>query len=298
MADVTRPGAGAPAGPAPPCPDGRFYTVRAGDTMFEIARRFNIQLGTLIAANPQVPDPNMIFPGQVLCIPGAEPQPVECPNGFIHIVRPGESLFSIATRYGTTLEAIRAANPQIVNPDLIFPGQPVCVPVPRPPVTCPQGTLYTVRAGDTMFDIATRFGVTLQALIAANPQVADPSRIFPGQVLCIPTMEAVAPPPPVVISPVVSPIVSPPAPVAPAPMPAPMPSPAPPPCPPCPMPLPCPMPEPCPPCPMPQPCPMRMVCPVAPIPVEPARKKKHHKKRDRCEKHRRHDDDRHRDPCR
>ncbi len=56
-----------------------------------------------------------------------------------------------------------------------------------PPPSCPGGFLYTVQRGDTLFLLAQRFGVSLSALIQANPQLADPNLIFPGQVLCIPT---------------------------------------------------------------------------------------------------------------
>ncbi len=56
-----------------------------------------------------------------------------------------------------------------------------------PPPPCPNGFIYTVQPGDTMFSIAQRFGVSLQALINANPQVTDPNVIFPGQQLCVPT---------------------------------------------------------------------------------------------------------------
>ncbi|MDF9409527.1 LysM peptidoglycan-binding domain-containing protein [Pelotomaculum isophthalicicum JI] len=45
---------------------------------------------------------------------------------------------------------------------------------------------YTVQAGETLFLIAQKYGVTLDALIAANPQLADPGLIFPGQVINIP----------------------------------------------------------------------------------------------------------------
>ena len=198
---------GAAMSPAvPPCPNGQLYTVMPGDSMFMIARQAGIPLSSLIAANPQIPDPNTIFPGQQLCVPGAVIPPVGCPGGFTYTVQSGDSLFAIAVRFGVTLDAIEAANPQITNPDLIFPGQTVCVPGQMPPVTCPNGTLYTIRAGDTMFDIATRFGVTLQALLAANPQVTDPNRIYAGQSLCIPNLPVVpTPPAPVVISPIVSP---------------------------------------------------------------------------------------------
>ncbi len=57
---------------------------------------------------------------------------------------------------------------------------------PAPPVSC-NGFYYTVQPGDTLFLIAQRFGVSLAALIAANPQIPNPNLIFPGQVICVPT---------------------------------------------------------------------------------------------------------------
>ncbi len=56
--------------PPPPtvCP-GFIYTVQQGDTLFLIARQFNISLAQLIAANPQIKNPDLIFPGQRICVP-------------------------------------------------------------------------------------------------------------------------------------------------------------------------------------------------------------------------------------
>lgn len=65
-----------------------------------------------------------------------------------------------------------------------------------------DGVLYTIQPGDTFFLIARRFGVTLQELIAANPQIPDPARIFPGQVICVPINEVVALPCCAVLNPV------------------------------------------------------------------------------------------------
>ena len=171
----------------PQCPQGFLYTVQPGDTMFLIAQRFGVSLNALIAANPQVPDPNVIFPGQVLCVPTGLPTPTPpCQLGFLYTVQPGDTMFLIAQRFGVSLNSLIAANPQVPNPNLIFPGQVLCVPT-----GCPTGTLYTVQPGDTMFLIAQRFGVSLNALIAANPQVPNPNLIFPGQVLCVPVSPAV-----------------------------------------------------------------------------------------------------------
>ncbi|KLU40724.1 MAG: hypothetical protein AA931_04055 [Peptococcaceae bacterium 1109] len=172
------------------CPPGTFrYTVQPGDSMFLIARRFGVSLDALIAANPQIQNPNLIFPGQIVCVPTSPaPPPPVCPPGtFRYTVQPGDSMFLIAQRFGVSLNALIAANPQIQNPNLIFPGQVICVPSAQSTI-CPPGTFrYTVQPGDSMFLIAQRFGVSLNALIAANPQITNPSRIFPGQIVCVPT---------------------------------------------------------------------------------------------------------------
>ena len=170
------------------CPPNTFaYTVQPGDTMFLIAQRFGVSLDALIAANPQIPNPNLILPGQTVCVPTAAP-PGECPpNTIVYVVQPGDTMFFIAQRFGVSLNALIAANPQIPNPNQIRPGQRICVPrAPAPPGCPPGSTRYTVQPGDSMFTIARRFGVSLDALIRANPQISNPSLIFPGQQLCIP----------------------------------------------------------------------------------------------------------------
>ena len=58
--------------------------------------------------------------------------------------------------------------------------------VPRPPLNC-DGQFYTVKASNTLFGIAHSFGVTVRQIVAANPQIENPNRIFVGQEICIPT---------------------------------------------------------------------------------------------------------------
>ena len=123
------------------CPPGfgGRYTVQPGDTMFLIAQRFGVSLDALVAANPHIPNPAVLFPGDVLCVPGVAPPPPPpppptCPPGsFAYTVQPGDTLFAIARRFNTTVDAILAINPQITNPNLIFPGQVICVPTVPPP---------------------------------------------------------------------------------------------------------------------------------------------------------------------
>ncbi|HHY91760.1 MAG TPA: LysM peptidoglycan-binding domain-containing protein, partial [Firmicutes bacterium] len=61
---------------------------------------------------------------------GAPPPPpaAECPSMRFHVVQPGESLWSIAQRYGVTLEALLAANPTLKQPEMVYPGQKICIP--------------------------------------------------------------------------------------------------------------------------------------------------------------------------
>ena len=119
------------------CPEGfkRRYTVERGDTMFLIARRFDIELSRLIQANPHIEDPARLNVGDVLCVPG-DPD-FQCPPGTdTYTVQSGDTMIDIARRFGVTLEALIGNNPQIENPNLIFPGDVICIPIGRPLLPC------------------------------------------------------------------------------------------------------------------------------------------------------------------
>jgi len=120
------------------------------------------------------------------------PEPPACPEGTIYIVRPGDTMFRIANQYNISLQQLLRANPQVVNPNVIFVGQRLCVPTqitPTPPTPgpfCPDGTVYIVQRGDSLFSIARKFGITLQRLIQANPQIPNPNIVEVGMRVCIP----------------------------------------------------------------------------------------------------------------
>ncbi|RPJ55677.1 MAG: LysM peptidoglycan-binding domain-containing protein, partial [Dehalococcoidia bacterium] len=95
---------------------GSTYVVQAGDTLFSLSARFGATVEDFMAANNLASD--MIYEGQVLNIPtagGYAPYPVYDPlqpdsNGGYHLVAAGETLFSLAQRYGASVEAIAATN--------------------------------------------------------------------------------------------------------------------------------------------------------------------------------------------
>lgn len=107
-------------GPAPiPAPAGGSYTVVSGDTLSGIAAKFGTSYQTLQAINA-IADPNKIFPGQVLKVPGGPaPTPPSVKN---YTVKSGDSLSAIASQYGTSWQRLAQIN-GLANPSLIYPGK-------------------------------------------------------------------------------------------------------------------------------------------------------------------------------
>jgi LysM repeat protein len=135
-----------PAEPIPITGPGQ-YIVQPGDTMWEIAIRHGVSLRTLIAANPHIVNPRVIFSGQVVNIPDPDEEiPITGPEEEIYIVQPGDTMFRIAVQHGTTVADLAQRNPHIVNPNLIFPGQRIVVPeveeAPPPEVTPPDEVIF------------------------------------------------------------------------------------------------------------------------------------------------------------
>ncbi|GIK36275.1 MAG: hypothetical protein BroJett011_01080 [Chloroflexota bacterium] len=139
-----------------------------------------------IAANPPFSDTNPV-------IPAASP-------GGTYTVQAGDTLFSISQRYGTSIEAIAAANG--LTSDLVQIGQALTIPdgsetypapygdnsyapAPVPAVPSGPGNVYIVTPSDTLFSIAMRFGSSVEAIASAN-NIVYPYIIREGQPLIIP----------------------------------------------------------------------------------------------------------------
>ena len=110
---------------------GGRYTVGYGDTLTSIAARYNTTAAVLAQLN-NIVNPNLIYAGQVLNIPGVVTVPTQptfptTGQATTHTVRPGENLFRISLMYGVTMDALQRAN-GIYNPNLIFTGQILTIP--------------------------------------------------------------------------------------------------------------------------------------------------------------------------
>ena len=166
------------------------YTVKSGDTMNQIAQMFGTDLTTLQKMNPYISDINLIYPGQVLCVPTiiSTATPTGTPTGTptqgscdsVYVVKSGDTMFNIANANGTDLVMLKKLNPDIKNMDLIYPDQKVCIPKP---IIC--SAKYTVKSGDTMSKIAQMFGTDLTTLQRLNPYISDINLIYPGQQICV-----------------------------------------------------------------------------------------------------------------
>ena len=198
-----------PAAPPPPAvvriagsaPAGwQAYTIRAGDTLVDIAQRLGTTPNVLAAQNQLPGGGRLIRTGSVILVPGmaaAAPAPAPAPaaGSTAYTVRAGDTVSQIALRTPATARQIMAANG--LGPRThIRPGQVLTIPGPAPaaPAASAPGqaaaanpapvstTEYRVRAGETIEGIAGRSGVSQASLITAN-NLAAPYLIHVGQLL-------------------------------------------------------------------------------------------------------------------
>lgn len=174
---------------------GQTHTVQAGETLFSIARRYGLTVQQLASAN-RITNPELIYVGQVLVIPGTGAPPSAPPSGGgtrTYIVQAGDTLFSIARRNNTTVDTLVRLN-GLSNANVLYVGQVLLLPGGQPQPATPQPTAtpappvetitHVVQPGETLGQIAVRYGTTYQQ-IALLSGITNPDLIYPGQVLTI-----------------------------------------------------------------------------------------------------------------
>jgi LysM repeat protein len=157
------------------------YVVLAGDSLYLIAKAQNVSLGGLIAANPQLNGSANLSIDQELHLPGQPQAPINNTSGAYAVVA-GDTPYLIAKAQNVSLDALVAANPQLngstnlsVSQELHIPGQ----------AQTPGTGNYSVAAGDTLYLIVKAHGISLDALIAANPRLKRSTNLSVGEGLTI-----------------------------------------------------------------------------------------------------------------
>lgn len=161
----------------PPSPDTGVieYVVRSGDTLWLLAQRYNTTVDAIKNLNGLTS--NNLYIGQVLKIPTAG---ASGGSYFEYVVRSGDTLWLLAQRYNTTVDAIKNLNGLSSN-DLSI-GQ--ILKIPSAGATPAPTFEYTVRPGDTLWLLSQRYGTTVDAIKSLNNLSSDILNI--GQVLRIP----------------------------------------------------------------------------------------------------------------
>ncbi len=167
-----------------PCPVGaQPYIIKRGDTLYNLANRFDTTVPAIISANPSI-NPRMLMISQVICVPmrnGYGP----CPRENYYTIKWGDTLDKISEFFNISLDDLLEANPRL-DPDRVVVGQVICIPLAIPPVTCPENTeRYIIKSGDTFYSLASRFGVSIESIEVLNPGV-NPDALLIGQPICIP----------------------------------------------------------------------------------------------------------------
>jgi len=161
----------------PEVPSGGYtgYRVQRGDTLGGIAARHGTTVAVLMEAN-SLKSRNRIYVGQKLKIPSG----YEAPVPSVYVVKRGDMLEEIASRFGTTISALMNAN-RIRSRNRIYVGQKLKIPSGAPP----RPLVYVVKRGDNLEEIARRHGTTIRALMQVN-RIKSRNRIYVGQKLKIP----------------------------------------------------------------------------------------------------------------
>ncbi len=159
-------------------------TVAPGDTLSQIAERNDVSIDDLIAWN-DIDDPDRIFAGSTLIVSAPEAATTGTPSGETgtHVVTAGDTLSAIASRFGTSVAALVAAN-DLADPDRIRVGQRLTLSTTPATTTTVAARTHTVVAGDTLSSIAEAYDVKT-GVLATDNDIADPDRIRIGMVLTI-----------------------------------------------------------------------------------------------------------------
>lgn len=175
-----------------------YYTVQSGDTLSGIALKFSTTSSKLAQLN-SISNPNLIYVGQRLLVNQSSNSNSSSSgqssstttntetSSASYTVKSGDTLSGIASQYNTTVNQIVSLN-QLSNPNLIYVGQVLKLKNSQTTNSSSSSTAattvgtYTVKAGDTLSAIASRYSTSSSTLASLN-SLSNPNLIYVGQVL-------------------------------------------------------------------------------------------------------------------
>ncbi len=178
----------------------RVYVVKKGDTLWEIAHKFNVNLRKLMKVNG-LSSSTILRPGRRIKIPGTEVK-VERKAAKVsnvkgvktYTMKPGDTLWDIARKYGVSLRQLLKVN-HVSNSRCLKPGKVIVLPlhvraknarhvpkagrVTKKPIAKQKAVVYILKKGDTLWDVAMRYHVSVRQLMVVN-NIVNPNRLRPG----------------------------------------------------------------------------------------------------------------------
>lgn len=166
-----------------------YYTVKSGDNLSKIAKKYNTSVNDIVALNPIIKNKNLIYPGWKLTIITNTSSSSDT-STIYYTVKMGDTLSQIAKKYGTTVRSLANLN-GIENPNLIFVNQKLTIySVSSSDSSSGNNScgkiMYTIKSGDTLSSIAKKFGANVREIAKLNG-ISNKNLIYAGRVLRIPT---------------------------------------------------------------------------------------------------------------
>lgn len=153
-----------------------YYTVKSGDSLWSISKKFGITVDELKSANNL--SSNLLSVGQNLIIPGKESQT----TGDEYVVKKGDTLYSIARKYNTSVDNLKSINN--ITTDSLAIGQIIKLPS----TSSTASDTYIVKKGDSLYSIARTYNTSVDKLKEINNLTSNALAI--GQVLKLPSSNA------------------------------------------------------------------------------------------------------------
>jgi len=168
-----------------PSGGGNTYTVKSGDSLWSIANKYNTTVNELKSLNSLTS--NNLSVGQILLVPGSTGGTGT--SGNTYTVKSGDSLWTIANKYNTTVNELKSLN-NLTSNNLTI-GQVLKLPTGASSGGTVVGeNVYTVKSGDSLWSIANKYGITVNELKSLNNLTSNNLTI--GQTLKVPSSESIS----------------------------------------------------------------------------------------------------------